>query len=242
MQCHKSWKSLDAQSMTESDFLLADERIHCMFYFMGAHRMKAIDREFIAALAPLVPIVPIIGKADAMTLPERATYLDTVQRHLSKIAEKINGNCVYDFDGDDLLFDTEAPIMTSVTPIVSSPRASSPVQRNASPSGNRVRPFAPAVSRLPIPIEKSRYSDLHEHLTGRTSTLSVDDSVYDHSLETTTKQAPLEVNLFLRQPNIFAVICDATAQRTYPWGAVPIENTQYSDFRRLQAMIFETGE
>jgi len=261
LQCHKSWKSLDAQSMTEADFLLADERIHCMFYFMGAHRMKTIDREFIAALAPLVPIVPVIGKADTMTLSERATYVDTVARHLASISERIDGNCVYDFDGDDLLsFETD-----SITPQKAS--------RATSPSGelhhqhhqhHRVRPLAPALSRLPLPIEKSRYSDLHEHLTGRTSTLSVDDSTYDHSLSVanvaiSTTGTPTETaiasknhsqqheptgttNAFLRQPNIFAVICDTTAQRVYPWGTVPIENAQFSDFRLLQTMIFETGQ
>ena len=263
LQCHKSWKSLDAQSMTEADFLLADERIHCMFYFMGAHRMKAIDREFIAALAPLVPIVPVIGKADAMTLSERATYLDTVQRHLAHISERIDGNCVYDFDGDDLLFEAETTLDRSSPPPVAVASAITGGLRSASPGGHRRRPLAPAVTSLPLPIEKSRYSDLHEHLTGRTSTLSVDESLYDHSLSVNattvtppsatphaTAEAckhnwqlePADTNLFLRQPNIFAVICDATAQRVYPWGTVPIENTHFSDFRRLQAMIFETGE
>lgn len=232
LQCHKAWKSLDAQSMTESEFLLADERIHCMFYFLGSHRMKAIDREFIAALAPLVPIVPVVGKADAMTLPERATYLDTVQRNLAQISEKLGGNCVYDFDGDDLLFDTDSAQLIAAS-VTASPR---PVAAHP----NQSRASSP-VARLPLPIEKSRYSDLHEHLTDRSSTFSSDEVHYDHSLSGNGKHDWSNPNLFLRQPNIFALVCDATAHRVYPWATVPIENTHFSDFRRLQTMIFETG-
>ena len=63
-QCHQQWRALDAQSMTEAEFLQADDRIHCVFYFLASHRMKDIDREFITQLSPIVPIIPIIGKAD----------------------------------------------------------------------------------------------------------------------------------------------------------------------------------
>jgi len=46
-----------------------------------------------------------------------------------------------------------------------------------------------------------------------------------------------------RAPNIFAVICDATqqGQRVYPWGTVDTHNETWSDLRRLQRVVFESG-
>lgn len=74
-----------------------DTRIHVVFYFISSHRMKAIDSEFIAQLAPLVPIIPIIAKADTMTVQERNRYIFKVTENLDAISEKIGGPCVYDF-------------------------------------------------------------------------------------------------------------------------------------------------
>jgi septin family protein len=55
---------LDPQSMTDAECLMADGRIHCVFYFIAPHRMKLLDRDFITQLAPLVPIIPIIAKGE----------------------------------------------------------------------------------------------------------------------------------------------------------------------------------
>ena len=54
--------------MTEAEFLQADDRIHCIFYFIAPHRFKAIDAEFIKELAPLASIIPVVAKADIMTV------------------------------------------------------------------------------------------------------------------------------------------------------------------------------
>ena len=54
--------------MTEAEFLQADDRIHCIFYFIAPHRFKAIDAEFIKELAPLASVIPVVAKADIMTV------------------------------------------------------------------------------------------------------------------------------------------------------------------------------
>ncbi len=108
LERHTQWRSLDAQSMTEAEFLQADDRIHCVFYFISAHRMKEIDREFITQLSPIVPIVPIISKADAMTVKERNLFISTVKQKLDALTEKFGEACIYDFQGDDLTIDKSA--------------------------------------------------------------------------------------------------------------------------------------
>ena len=81
----------------------ADDRIHCVFYFIAPHRMKDIDVEFISQLAPLVPIIPVIPKSDIMTVKERNYYLDIVQSKINSITKQLNNEpCVYDFEGDDM--------------------------------------------------------------------------------------------------------------------------------------------
>lgn len=48
-------------------------------------------------------------------------------------------------------------------------------------------------------------------------------------------------NKMERVPNIFAVVCDPSGERVYPWGTVRIDDIRLSDFRRLQACLFENG-
>lgn len=94
---HEQWRALEPQSMTEAEFLAADNRIHCIFYFIAPHRMKKLDVEFIKQLAPIVPIVPIIAKADTMTTFERNDYLKSVNESLQGISTAMGESCVYDF-------------------------------------------------------------------------------------------------------------------------------------------------
>lgn len=144
--------------MTEADVLMEDNRIHAVFYFISAHRLKEIDREFITQLSPFVPIIPVVSKADSMTVRERNLFMKEVYEKLMEITEKFGESCIYDFQGDDL------------------------------------------TSALP------------------------------------TSQSP-----FVRQPNLFAIVCDSSTERTYMYGKVKIENSQFSDFRRLQSVLFENG-
>ena len=43
-------------------------------------------------------------------------------------------------------------------------------------------------------------------------------------------------------PNVFAVVCDARYERSYPWGTCEVQNEEHSDFLRLQSLIFEAGK
>ena len=162
LKCHKQWKELDPQSMTEAEFFKADNRIHCIFYFIGPHRMKRLDREFISQIAQIVPIIPIVAKADSMTIPERIEYLNIINTTLAEITNKIHEPCIYDFKGDDV----------------------SAVNNNAANT---------AVSTERI-------------------------------------------------PNIFAVVCDKSSERVYPWGTLKIDDEKHNDLRRLQICLFENGK
>jgi hypothetical protein len=46
----------------------------------------------------------------------------------------------------------------------------------------------------------------------------------------------------VRVVNIFAVVCDPSNQRIYPWGTLRIDDAEHSDFSRLQSVLFESGE
>lgn len=93
------WRTMDAQVMTEEERLQRDERIHCVLYFMGPHKFKNLDREFIRRISVFAPIVPIISKADAMTFQERSTYLQFVQSQLNELvlASSLTTPVIYDF-------------------------------------------------------------------------------------------------------------------------------------------------
>lgn len=43
-------------------------------------------------------------------------------------------------------------------------------------------------------------------------------------------------------PNIFAVVSDCSGSREYPWGKLGINDPRLSDFRRIQALLFEDSK
>ncbi len=45
-----------------------------------------------------------------------------------------------------------------------------------------------------------------------------------------------------RVRNIFAIVSDTSAKRTYPWGEIDITNENHSDFRRLQRLLLERSK
>lgn len=103
LHAHHAWKRLDFHTMTEAEFLQSDDRIHCVFYFMAPHRLKAIDLDFFREVAPLAPIIPIVAKADIMTLKERNYYLEAIKQKLDALSDQMKESCVYDFLGDDIV-------------------------------------------------------------------------------------------------------------------------------------------
>jgi septin family protein len=169
---HKQWADLQPQAMTEAEYLEADNRIHCVFYFIAPHRMKMLDKEFIQQLAKLVCIIPIIAKADTMTLIERNDYLEVVKNSINEISQHLNESSVYDFEHSD--------INLSLSP-------------------------------------RETDAELHTKFNG------------------------LEIAM-TRVPNIFAVVCDPSNERVYPWGTLRVDDNRHSDLRRLQTILFENGK
>jgi len=43
----------------------------------------------------------------------------------------------------------------------------------------------------------------------------------------------------IRVPNLFAVVCDSSPERVYPWGTLMIDDPNVSDFSRVQTLLFE---
>ena len=93
---------IDAGTLTEQEFILADRRIHCLFYLFLPHSIKAIDIEFITQTSHLVPIIPIICRTDTMTIHERNAYIILLKSTLDNISSSLGYSCIHDFNCDDI--------------------------------------------------------------------------------------------------------------------------------------------
>jgi septin family protein len=91
-----------AQSLTMDEFLAADDRVHCVFLVLAPHRLRDLDVEFIARIAPYAQIVPVVAKADAMTHKERKAYLDQLKSTFAVLAKQVGEPVVHDFLDDEL--------------------------------------------------------------------------------------------------------------------------------------------
>jgi len=191
-----NWRNIDAQAMTTVQRNQLDTRIHCVFYFIAAHRLKPIDLEFISQITPLVPIVPIIAKADTMTFQERYDFLCEVRREIKILQSKFSVPVTYDFceDGSDFIPDNETS------------------------------------SNLDSDSAFSAFVNVGVVLACG-SPESTPSSMID---DTDTLSLP-------KIHNIFAVVCDNSSCRSYPWGKLQINEERHSDFRRLQRLVFEEG-
>jgi hypothetical protein len=85
--------------MSQEDFLLRDERIHCLFYFLSPHSLKEIDKEFLKKVSRIVPIIPIIAKADTLTVLERNFFMKEVYNTIDKLSGSFSEPIIYKFHG-----------------------------------------------------------------------------------------------------------------------------------------------
>ena len=108
---------VDAGTLTEQEFILADRRIHCLFYLFLPHSIKAIDIEFITQTSHLVPIIPIICRTDTMTSSERNAYIILLKSTLDNISSSLGYSCVHDFNCDDILVINS--YLSEYTPVMS---------------------------------------------------------------------------------------------------------------------------
>jgi hypothetical protein len=294
--------------MTEAEFLMADDRIHCVFYFIASHRMKDIDTEFIRQLSPLVPIIPIIAKADTMTVQERNNHILTVYQKLDDLSKKIKEDCIYDFGSNQpcsVTGNTEPDISSfiSVGNALMNVRSTSVDSSEVSFEGGgqtdtqllsprRVSQSTPSLPMQCSTFDSSRFLDNYSGISlppdiQRSSSrdnsfeVAVDSSgkvmsqahaiaqfppavTYIANVESenvspsgqiipTASDESRDVNKatqsnkvasikIIRLSNIFAVVCDVSNERVYPWGTLKIDDMTHSDFRRLQILLFENGE
>jgi len=216
---HRRWRNLDVQAMTVEQRNNSDTRIHCAFYFIASHRMKAIDIQFISQLSPLVPIIPIIAKADTMTLEERHDFLCQVRSQLQTLKLVATCSITYDFmeDGDDFIPETSSPDIDS----------DSTQEREH---------------------EDQAYVNVGRSMMSDTSDREIAPEIGENYQNTTTsvsteKEKEIETPGLPKIRNIFAIVCDNSPNncREYPWGRLQIDDERHSDFRRLQRLMFEEG-
>ncbi|KAL6048335.1 Septin-4 [Balamuthia mandrillaris] len=74
---------------------IEDTRVHCCFYFIGAHRLKGADLLFMKELQDKVNLIPLIAKADTLTPPELRQYKRIVRSELEGAGIRI-----YSFEGE----------------------------------------------------------------------------------------------------------------------------------------------
>lgn len=87
--------------MSQEEFLLRDERIHCLFYFLSPHSLKQIDVAFLSRVSSIVPIIPVIAKADTLTVMERNFFLKEVYKTVEKISCVSCAPIIYKFHGTE---------------------------------------------------------------------------------------------------------------------------------------------
>lgn len=89
--------------------------MHCVFYFLDAHRIKTIDKEFLKQFDGVANVVLIISKADCMTYNERMDSL----RAVNALIKEVGNSVLYDFHDDeeeeDFHKEKEDPLETGST-------------------------------------------------------------------------------------------------------------------------------
>ena len=238
---HHKWRNLDGLAMSQNDFKCKDDRIHCVFYFIAAHRFRAIDKAFILKLAKLVNIVPVIAKADCMTLDERKRFLCEVHYELEKLSTELQYLPIYDFQEED---DADKGCLEVLT---------NDEESRDKCARQRFLPPDEITAILNDETLPSVFKSIGEHLNMQSSEPTcpflngeLRTAERDGTAERSLSPAPVLSSAYElpRVKGIFGVVCDInlSGYRVYPWGSLCIDDEQHSDFRRLQKLVFESGE
>jgi septin family protein len=216
---HMHWLQVNGNHLTESERNQQDVRIHLLFYFIAPHRMKQIDKEFLKQLSGLANIVPVVSKSDTMTLHERAEHLMLIHSTIESL-DGGSSSTIFDFNEVE---DEDHPFLPLVIAVASSPVSSAPNTINNSAaeddSSNGLSMMS-SIFHVEVPLSEQILEVDHEH----------------HYLYSSRNMAPLQLP---RVRNIFGIVCD---NRKYPWGELDLDNENHSDFRRLQRLVFESGQ
>lgn len=194
----------------------ADEKIHCLFYFFGLHRIRIVDRVLLQNIAGLVPIVPVIAKADSLTNAERVHYLNEVHALMQELGRDSLLPVTFDFQG---LQETQELSYPAGESTASADLQNESLNQSYIVSGGGDDGTVVGVYDASDSVHNSAMSQDSHH---------------------SVAASPVP-----QLANIFAVVCSASEfrLREYPWDAsVSAYDERASDFRRLQHLDFEQGK
>lgn len=254
MHCHTHTHTASHQEL-KSD----DKRIHCVFYLIPSHSLKAMDLLFLEQISSLAAVVLVVTKADCMMTSERAAYLGNLKAAVDRLSDSIRRPVLFDFH-ETGTGDFESP-SESTFPKCVSPRGCD--QSTVSSSTISSDCIEDTCGQQSSYVDVSSDPLLLEELSAGSSPAvgsSVDkgdeELLYglEHSLlmSECSRAGQQGMPLLPKVPNIFAVICgsdgglpmesgSSCSRRVYPWGSVSSLDERLSDFRRLQRLVFESG-
>lgn len=248
-----------------------DERIHCVFYLIPSHSLKAMDLLFLEQISSLAAVVLVVTKADCMTTSERAAYLSNLKAAVDRLSDSIGRPVLFDFrEAETGTEDFESPSTAAAGtfPKCVSDCDQSTVSSSTISSDCIEVTCGQQSSYVDVssdPLQQSDCSEVNalEDLSSGPPAVgsgSVDkgdeELLYglEHSLLLSrcnrAGQQGMPPLLLPKVPNIFAVICGGSngplsgsscSRRVYPWGSVSSLDEHFSDFRRLQRLVFESG-
>eukprot|EP01039_Chlorochromonas_danica_P010387 gene10387-11505_t len=268
LHCHGKWMNLNVNKYTDKERNLRDERIHLLFAIFTPHALSALLLEMVRNVCGLAPIVPVVTKADSMTREERKDFLIELRQALDCISKSLNRTAIVDFQEEGEFVEheedtgrhieedgvTELPTSTATNPallctIVDTHQSANElassvasVEQHASVIGGESGLLVDFPSSAPFSAGED-VNDMENESTC-SSVEEVPYTVASHSAASMMMSTESQESTALpKVRNIFAVICSnsRTTQRCYPWGSVNSLDENYSDFRRLQRLIFESG-
>jgi hypothetical protein len=240
--------------------IASDRRIHCIFYFFEPHHIRAIDHEFLIQLAGLAPIVPVVGKADTMTPFERHVHLSFIQDRVRAISTACNmpDDIVFDFHEEDEEKEEEEEdeecyedvLRTASTECSEAPEMNTSKTASAADlcdlASSMIEEEEPATSTSYIDCTAMASSVLEGGAKGQTGT---DAALAKPAAGSPNKPSADSPGMSMQEEpkpvlprvrGVFAVVCDISGQREYPWGAVQVNSEAHTDFRRLQRLLLES--
>jgi hypothetical protein len=238
-----------------------DKRIHCVFYLIPSHSLKAMDLLFLEQISSLAAVVLVVTKADCMTTSERAAYLGNLKAAVDRLSDSIRRPVLFDFHETDT-GDFESPSESTFPKCVSPPRdcdqstvSSSTISSDCIEDTSGQQSSYVDVSSDPLLLEELSVGS--SPAVGSSVDKGDEELLYglEHSLLMSgcSRAGQQGMPLLPKVPNIFAVICGGSdggqpmesgsscSRRVYPWGSVSSLDERLSDFRRLQRLIFESG-
>lgn len=210
-----------------------DERIHCVFYLIPSHSLKAMDLLFLEQISSLAAVVLVVTKADCMTTSERAVYLADLKAAVDRLSDSIRRPVLFDFhetDSGDFLGSPSlaaAAVAIDTTAKSPSPRCVSDCDESTVSSSTISSDCIEVTcgqqsSYVDVSSDPLLLLDCSEELSadpslavGSSSTDKGDEELLyglEHSLlltgcNRTGMQQGMPLLLLPKVPNIFAVIC-----------------------------------